>query len=234
MIKLVEHRVGDRRIVRLIQKWLKAGVMEQGRWSKAKEGTPQGAVITPLTQKVIFSSKEQLPGGEKGMNCLISVVRSNIFMAYGALHQGGEGSPNKCRSWPAAAWSRAARGSASPVTRLRFVRAASISLPGRSLPARSAGKHSRSHRIGHLEASAPDLRTAPKVCEEQRSHHWSDRNRRVKCVSADAKEAWLSRIGRAALFKFMFPIRLIACSSRSSRRLTRFWSHVASATSARA
>jgi group II intron reverse transcriptase/maturase len=48
MIKFVEHRVGDRRIVRLIQKWLKAGVMEQGRWSEAKEGTPQGAVISPI------------------------------------------------------------------------------------------------------------------------------------------------------------------------------------------
>src|SRR6185295_15690711 len=32
MIKFVEHRVGDKRIIRLIQKWLKAGVMEQGRW----------------------------------------------------------------------------------------------------------------------------------------------------------------------------------------------------------
>jgi group II intron reverse transcriptase/maturase len=48
MIKFVEHRVGDRRIVRLIQKWLKAGAMEQGRWSEAKEGTPQGAVISPI------------------------------------------------------------------------------------------------------------------------------------------------------------------------------------------
>ena len=168
------------------------------------------------------------------MNRLISVVKRNIFMANGPLHQGGESSPNKCRSWPAAAWSRAARGSASPVTGLRFVRAASISLLGRSLPARSAGKNSRNHSISHLETSAPDRRTAPKVCEEQRSHHWSDRNRRVKCVSADSKEAWLSRIERAALFKFMLPIPLIACSSRSSRRLTRFWSHVASAPSARA
>ena len=168
------------------------------------------------------------------MNWLISVVKINIFLANGALHQGGESSPNKCRSWPAAAWSRAARGSASPVTGLRFVRAASISLPGRSLPARSTGKNSRSYCIGHLEASAPDRRTAPKICEEQRSHCWSDRNRRAKCVSADSKEAWLSRIGRAALFKFMFPIHLIVCSSRSSRRLTRFWSHVASAPSARA
>ena len=168
------------------------------------------------------------------MPCLTYVVNGNIFMANGPLHQGGESSPNKCRSWPAAAWSRAARGSASPGTGLRFVRAASISLPGRSLPARSAGKNSRSYCIGHLEASAPDRRTAPKICEEQRSHGWSDRNRRAKCVSADSKEAWLSRIGRAALFKFMFLIRLIVCSSRSSRRLTRFWSHVASAPSARA
>ena len=47
MIKFVEHRIGDRRIVRLIQKWLKAGVMEQGRWNETKEGTPQGSVISP-------------------------------------------------------------------------------------------------------------------------------------------------------------------------------------------
>jgi RNA-directed DNA polymerase len=54
MIKFVEHRTGDRRIVRLIQKWLKAGVMEQGRWIEAEQGTPQGSVNTPLTQKVIW------------------------------------------------------------------------------------------------------------------------------------------------------------------------------------
>jgi group II intron reverse transcriptase/maturase len=51
--KFLQHRVGDCRIVRLIQKWLKAGVSEEGQWSETKVGTPQGAVITPLTQKVI-------------------------------------------------------------------------------------------------------------------------------------------------------------------------------------
>jgi RNA-directed DNA polymerase len=44
----VEHRIGDRRIVRLIQKWLKAGVMEEGQWTETKEGSPQGAVISPV------------------------------------------------------------------------------------------------------------------------------------------------------------------------------------------
>jgi retron-type reverse transcriptase len=49
----MEHRVADPRILRLIRKWLKAGVMAEGQWSEPQAGTPQGAVITPLTQKVI-------------------------------------------------------------------------------------------------------------------------------------------------------------------------------------
>jgi RNA-directed DNA polymerase len=48
LVRFVEHRIGDRRIVRLIQKWLKAGVMEQGRWAETKEGSPQGAGISPV------------------------------------------------------------------------------------------------------------------------------------------------------------------------------------------
>jgi len=55
MIRFIEHRVADPRILRLIQKWLKAGVMEEGKWSEPETGTPQGAVITPLTQKVIMT-----------------------------------------------------------------------------------------------------------------------------------------------------------------------------------
>jgi group II intron reverse transcriptase/maturase len=48
MVQFVEHRIADRRIVRLIQKWLKAGVMEDGRWFETEEGTPQGSVISPI------------------------------------------------------------------------------------------------------------------------------------------------------------------------------------------
>src|SRR6202521_1195742 len=47
-MKFVEHRVGDPRILRLMQKWLKAGVSEDGQWSETKVGTPQGAVVSPL------------------------------------------------------------------------------------------------------------------------------------------------------------------------------------------
>ena len=54
LIQLIEKRIADPRVLRLIQKWLKAGVLEDGVWSGTEAGTPQGAVITPLTQKVIW------------------------------------------------------------------------------------------------------------------------------------------------------------------------------------
>lgn len=51
-MKFIEHRVADRRILRLIQKWLKAGVSEDGQWSETQVGTPQGAVASPLLANV--------------------------------------------------------------------------------------------------------------------------------------------------------------------------------------
>ena len=51
-MKFIEHRVADRRILRLIQKWLKAGVSEDGQWSETSVGTPQGAVVSPLLANV--------------------------------------------------------------------------------------------------------------------------------------------------------------------------------------
>jgi RNA-directed DNA polymerase len=50
--KFVEHRIADRRILRLIQKWLKAGVSEEGEWKETKVGTPQGAVASPLLANI--------------------------------------------------------------------------------------------------------------------------------------------------------------------------------------
>jgi RNA-directed DNA polymerase len=52
LAKFVEHRIADGRVVRLIQKWLSAGVLEDGRWSPSEEGTPQGATVSPLLANV--------------------------------------------------------------------------------------------------------------------------------------------------------------------------------------
>lgn len=48
LVKFVEHRIGDRRIVHLIQKWLNAGVQEAGTWTPSETGTVQGGSISPL------------------------------------------------------------------------------------------------------------------------------------------------------------------------------------------
>jgi group II intron reverse transcriptase/maturase len=52
LMRFVEHRVGDKRILRLIQKWLKAGVLEDGIVTASEEGTGQGSVISPLLSNV--------------------------------------------------------------------------------------------------------------------------------------------------------------------------------------
>jgi group II intron reverse transcriptase/maturase len=52
LLQFVEHRVADRRILRLIQKWLKAGVLEDGIWSNPETGTPQGSVASPLLANI--------------------------------------------------------------------------------------------------------------------------------------------------------------------------------------
>ena len=52
LLELIEYRIADPRVLRLIQKWMKAGVMEDGEWSETEAGTPQGAVISPLLSNV--------------------------------------------------------------------------------------------------------------------------------------------------------------------------------------
>jgi RNA-directed DNA polymerase len=52
LIRFVEHRIGDRRIIRLIQKWLKVGVLEDGVVSVSEKGTGQGTVISPLLANI--------------------------------------------------------------------------------------------------------------------------------------------------------------------------------------
>ncbi len=52
LMRFVEHRIADGRVLRLIRKWLSAGVMEEGTWTRCEEGTPQGATVSPLLANV--------------------------------------------------------------------------------------------------------------------------------------------------------------------------------------
>jgi len=52
LVKFIEHRIADRRVVRLIQKWLNAGVLEEGQRLRVEEGTPQGGSASPLLANI--------------------------------------------------------------------------------------------------------------------------------------------------------------------------------------
>jgi group II intron reverse transcriptase/maturase len=52
LIRFVEHRIADGRMIRLIRKWLKAGVTDDGEWSSSEAGTPQGAVVSPTLANI--------------------------------------------------------------------------------------------------------------------------------------------------------------------------------------
>ena len=54
LITFLEHRIGDRRVIRLVRKWLNAGVMEEGAWTDAGMGTPQGAIVSPVLANVFL------------------------------------------------------------------------------------------------------------------------------------------------------------------------------------
>ena len=54
LVKFLEYRIGDKRMIRLIQKWLAAGIIEDTDWSDTGKGTPQGSVISPILANVFL------------------------------------------------------------------------------------------------------------------------------------------------------------------------------------
>ena len=52
LVRFLEHRVGDKRIIRLVRKWLKAGILEDGVVTVGDRGTGQGSVISPLLANI--------------------------------------------------------------------------------------------------------------------------------------------------------------------------------------
>jgi len=60
LLKFLEHRIADRRILRLIRKWLKVGVVEDGKRTTQEIGTPQVAVISPVLENIYLHYAQDL------------------------------------------------------------------------------------------------------------------------------------------------------------------------------
>jgi RNA-directed DNA polymerase len=79
MLKFVEHRIADPRVLRLIRKWLRAGVTEDGTWSKTEVGTPQGSVISPVLANVYLYWTCGFSNGEAGTRRAMSSSSATLM-----------------------------------------------------------------------------------------------------------------------------------------------------------
>ena len=140
-----------------------------------------------------------------------------------SFYQSGQGPASERRSWPTPAPCPVACSSTALVTRVRSVRASSISIPPGRHPSRPTGRSHGGDGADHTQASIEHRGNAAEVCEKQWPNHGSDRDACVERVSGCSKKAWLSRAQEAARCKSKSTMRLIACSNRSSPKPTTFW-----------
>jgi len=84
LIKFVEHRIGDKRVIRLIQKWLKAGVMHEGQLTETEEGVPQGGSVSPLLANIylhcVLDLWTQQRGRDKSRGNMVIVRWADDFV----------------------------------------------------------------------------------------------------------------------------------------------------------
>jgi RNA-directed DNA polymerase len=89
LMRFLEHRISDPGILGLIRKWLRAGVSEEGQWSRTKVGTPQGSVISPLLANIYLHYVLDLwvNSWRKGVRGDVIIVRYADDWIMGFQHQ---------------------------------------------------------------------------------------------------------------------------------------------------
>jgi group II intron reverse transcriptase/maturase len=87
VLKLVQKRVSDRRIHKLIRQWLKSGVMEDGMYRETKEGAPQGGVISPLLSNVVLNELDRMWEDHQGSLGVLTRYGDDFLIQCRSLEQ---------------------------------------------------------------------------------------------------------------------------------------------------
>ena len=210
--EILAKRVTDGVVRRLIDKWLKAGVLEAGQVHYPEAGTPQGGVITPLTQKITFSSSTLFPAGEADRS-LICDARNIILMSHGEIHAGAKGeNPERGISTSLAASEHSRIGGGAIAREFDFT-APGISVSRTSRSAGRTGRGERACAAGHVQNSRRCYSHPAYVCRSQRSDLERGFDARHHGVRGACFSAWVSGVARPT---FVSNMPSIVCSPPSS------------------
>ena len=212
MLRFLEHRIADRRVLRLIRKWLTAGVLEDGHRVVSTRGTPQGAVISPWTQKATSSLSAKLNFVVLKPS-LIYVARGNILMTNGAILSHRKGSAFECcfrSDCPGLQPCRRRRSSGRAV---RLIAASSLSLPTRGAAYQASDGDSRADHPNYDQGAWRRGGQAACLRPDQRTDNRRDGGTCRVAFSRPGEPAWLSAADPA--LPCIWSTFLTACSHPS-------------------
>ena len=196
LLRFLEHRVGDPRIMSLIRRWLKAGILEDGELTANEKGTPQGGSVTPLTQKITSSLSGRFLAGASS-RWLILDARSIILMSHGAIHTSAKGAKAERRVSSDRASDECGRGCGDIGARGSDFIASRLSLSRSSRPPQATGGDRRAGATHHLQ----DLRQChwrvARVCRRARFDVERGRHSRHHGVREACSPTCVSGMARA-------------------------------------
>ena len=211
----VAKRIGDTRLLALIGRYLRAGVVVGETFEPSEIGTPQGGVITPWTQKITSSLSEKLAWFVR-YRSLTCVARSNTIMTNGAIHQYRKGKASERRIRSARSWSRLGAGGGGTDRRVWLVAPPGVPLPARGAEHQASGGSMRTEHSDHHQGSRGRGGHAAGAC----AGPWADDRRncgaRRRAIARQAAPAWLIAAGEAMRSTSNTP--LTACWQRNWRR----------------
>ena len=218
LVKFLEHRIADPKLLRVVQRYLKAGVMEDGVFTASEEGTPQGGLVTPLTQKTTSSLNAGLRGGGS-CGCLILDANSTTLMSHGAIYASTEGETIERGLSITRASDEPGGGSRQIVGRERDFIAPCLSLSRGSRTARATAQGRRACAADHLQNPGKRDSCIAHVCRRQRPDLERGCDARHQGVRGASTPRWLSGCASA---RSVSNTPSIDCSPPSSSRSTKF------------
>jgi len=175
-------------------------VLEEGVVTQGEEGTPQGATITPWTQKITSSSSVGFGCGVR-YRCLICAVNGNMLAARVTILRRRKGAAPEQRIRTAERGPQPGRGRRCVVPALCPVAPASVSLSAGSAPPEGAGRGGGAHHPHHDQGAGAGSREAARVFGCQRHDHGRDRCASGVEVSRPNAAPWLRGEGAAMRFE---------------------------------